>query len=66
MEGNMFCYQCQEAAKGVGCVLKGVCGKNASTPLRECTPPIFTACRLLSRLGACPTEVSVVQATEWS
>ena len=27
----MFCYQCQEAAKGVGCVLKGVCGKNAST-----------------------------------
>ena len=31
MEGNMFCYQCQEAAKGVGCVLKGVCGKNAST-----------------------------------
>lgn len=31
MEGNMFCYQCQETAKGVGCVLKGVCGKNAST-----------------------------------
>lgn len=27
MEGNMFCYQCQEAAKGTGCVLKGVCGK---------------------------------------
>lgn len=31
MEGNMFCYQCQEAAKGTGCVLKGVCGKNSST-----------------------------------
>lgn len=24
---SMFCYQCQEAAKGVGCTIKGVCGK---------------------------------------
>jgi hydroxylamine reductase len=24
----MFCYQCQEAAKGTGCTLKGVCGKS--------------------------------------
>ncbi|MCU4157515.1 hydroxylamine reductase [Carboxylicivirga sp. A043] len=24
---SMFCYQCQEAAKGVGCSVKGVCGK---------------------------------------
>jgi len=24
----MFCYQCQEAAKGTGCTIKGVCGKN--------------------------------------
>ncbi len=24
---SMFCYQCQEAAKGVGCSIKGVCGK---------------------------------------
>jgi len=31
MEGNMFCYQCQEAAKGTGCVLKGVCGKKDTT-----------------------------------
>ena len=23
----MFCYQCQEAAKGSGCEIKGVCGK---------------------------------------
>jgi hydroxylamine reductase len=23
----MFCYQCQEAAKGTGCEIKGVCGK---------------------------------------
>ncbi len=24
---SMFCYQCQEASKGVGCDIKGVCGK---------------------------------------
>ncbi len=24
---NMFCFQCQEAAKGTGCTIKGVCGK---------------------------------------
>ena len=26
---SMFCYQCQETAKGTGCVNKGVCGKPA-------------------------------------
>jgi len=25
---SMFCHQCQEAAKGIGCQIKGVCGKN--------------------------------------
>ena len=24
---SMFCHQCQEAAKGVGCTVRGVCGK---------------------------------------
>jgi len=24
---SMFCYQCQETAKGIGCEIKGVCGK---------------------------------------
>jgi hydroxylamine reductase len=24
----MFCYQCQETAKGTGCTVSGVCGKN--------------------------------------
>ena len=27
----MFCYQCQEAAKGHGCTIKGVCGKMPDT-----------------------------------
>lgn len=25
---NMFCFQCQEAARGIGCTVKGVCGKD--------------------------------------
>ncbi len=28
---SMFCYQCQEAAKNVGCTVKGVCGKPDDT-----------------------------------
>ncbi|MGI1689986.1 hydroxylamine reductase [Thermoanaerobacter uzonensis] len=24
---SMFCYQCQEASKGIGCTVRGVCGK---------------------------------------
>ncbi len=31
MEQKMFCFQCQEAAQGKGCILKGVCGKTAPT-----------------------------------
>ncbi|MFO8054932.1 MAG: hydroxylamine reductase [Bacteroidales bacterium] len=27
----MFCFQCQEAAKGTGCTIKGVCGKEPRT-----------------------------------
>ncbi len=28
---EMFCFQCQETAKGTGCLLRGVCGKAPST-----------------------------------
>lgn len=28
---SMFCYQCQEAAHGTGCEIKGVCGKTPTT-----------------------------------
>jgi len=27
----MFCFQCQETAKGTGCTVKGVCGKEETT-----------------------------------
>jgi len=26
---NMFCYQCQEAAKCTGCTVRGICGKTS-------------------------------------
>ena len=28
MDHKMFCYQCQETAKGTGCTMAGVCGKS--------------------------------------
>jgi hydroxylamine reductase len=28
---TMFCFQCQEASKGVGCTIRGVCGKTPET-----------------------------------
>ncbi|MDI6618040.1 MAG: hydroxylamine reductase [Clostridiales bacterium] len=28
---SMFCYQCQEASKGIGCVHRGTCGKTDDT-----------------------------------
>lgn len=34
MEVKMFCFQCQEAAKGTGCTIKGVCGKDDETANR--------------------------------
>lgn len=30
-ENKMFCFQCQETAKGTGCTIQGVCGKKATT-----------------------------------
>ena len=34
MKEYMFCYQCQETAKGTGCTVRGVCGKNSTTSAR--------------------------------
>lgn len=28
---NMFCFQCEQTAKGTGCIAAGVCGKKADT-----------------------------------
>ena len=31
---KMFCYQCQETARGTGCTIQGVCGKKPETSTR--------------------------------
>ena len=28
-QNQMFCYQCEQTAKGQGCTVAGVCGKNS-------------------------------------
>ena len=28
---SMFCYQCEQTAKGTGCTIQGVCGKDPET-----------------------------------
>lgn len=28
---SMFCFQCEQTAKGTGCTVNGVCGKRADT-----------------------------------
>ena len=28
---SMFCYQCEQTAKGTGCTIRGVCGKDPDT-----------------------------------
>ena len=34
MKESMFCFQCQETAKGTGCTVRGVCCKNSTTSAR--------------------------------
>ena len=34
---SMFCYQCEETAKGTGCTLAGVCGRKTSMRVRRNT-----------------------------
>jgi len=32
---SMFCFQCEQTAKGTGCTIQGVCGKDATTAALE-------------------------------
>lgn len=60
---NMFCYQCQETARGKGCELQGVCGKKAETSTRMdqllyITRGIAIVNRQLRQAGAASREAS--------
>lgn len=43
---GMFCFQCQEAAKGIGCTVNGVCGK--SDDLAQTMDVLMYTCKGLS------------------
>lgn len=49
---GMFCYQCQEAAKGTGCTIKGVCGKLAEVAnLQDLMIYTLKGIALVSQIG---------------
>ena len=62
-QASMFCYQCQETAKGTGCTLRGVCGKLPETSgrmdlLLYATRGVAILNNLLRSHGAAQKEAS--------
>lgn len=64
MDAKMFCFQCQEAAKGTGCTIKGICGKDNETANRMdlllfITKGISTVAHLLvNKCISMPSEIN--------
>lgn len=63
-ENAMFCYQCEQTAKGTGCTVHGVCGKDPKTAalldlLVHATKGIAMYAHRAARLGARDREVDV-------
>jgi hydroxylamine reductase len=53
----MFCYQCEQTAKGVGCTVSGVCGKNPEVAgLQDL---LIHACKGLSMYAAQARKLGV-------
>ncbi len=49
---NMFCFQCEQTAKGTGCTMAGVCGKKADTSHEQ---DVLT-CEMISLATAIPEK----------
>jgi hydroxylamine reductase len=61
---DMFCYQCEQTAKGTGCTIRGVCGKDAETAalqdlLVHATKGISMYAHRARQLGVKDREVDV-------
>jgi len=61
---SMFCFQCEETAKGTGCTAAGVCGKDATTATLQdlliyATKGIAMYAHRAGQLGATDREVDV-------
>jgi hydroxylamine reductase len=53
----MFCYQCEQTAKGSGCTVKGVCGKDEQTAAMQ--DLLVYALKDISRYAAAARELGV-------
>ena len=60
MENKMFCFQCQETAKGTGCTVQGVCGKKAETNLWQ-----DLLLSVVRGVGTIAHEIGKVDNTIW-
>ena len=61
---SMFCYQCEQTAKGTGCTVAGVCGKDATTAtlqdlLVHATKGVSMYAHRARQLGASDRDVDV-------
>jgi len=61
---SMFCYQCEQTAKGTGCTVRGVCGKDAETAalqdlLIHATKGLAMYAHRARELGAADRETNV-------
>lgn len=54
---SMFCYQCEQTAKGSGCTVKGVCGKDEQTAAMQ--DLLVYALKDISRYAAAARELGV-------
>ena len=52
---SMFCYQCEQTAKGTGCTQQGVCGKDPRTAALQ--DALMFSLRGLSRYAAAAAEL---------
>ena len=61
---KMFCYQCEQTAKGTGCTVQGVCGKDAATAALQdlliyATKGLSTYAHRARQLGVSDREIDV-------
>jgi len=64
---TMFCYQCEQTAKGSGCTVQGVCGKDAETAALQdlliyAAKGIAMYARRAGELGAVNRDINVFTA----
>lgn len=58
----MFCFQCQETAKGTGCTIRGVCGKEESTANLQ--DLIIFHCKGIAVLAKCAKDYGIDKSNE--